>query len=74
VWTGIRSLPPDGSYTDLVNLAVLHYDGAANENPTVDPTTDIPTSSSPLVETHLHVRCLRLGMLPDQDTESVLSI
>ncbi|KAI0246096.1 laccase C [Lactifluus subvellereus] len=52
----IRSLPPGGSYTDLINLAVLRYNGAANENPTVDPTTDIPTSSSPLVETSLHVR------------------
>jgi len=50
----IRSLPPGGSYTNLVNLAVLHYDGTANENPTIDPTTDIPVSSSPLVETNLH--------------------
>ena len=63
-WTGIRSLPPNGDYTDLVNLAVLHYDGAADGNPTTDPTTDIPTSSSALVETNLHVRSFRLGILP----------
>ncbi|KAI9462679.1 laccase C [Russula earlei] len=50
----IRALPPRGSYTDLVNLAVLHYHGAEDANPTVDPTTSIPTSSSPLVETNLH--------------------
>jgi hypothetical protein len=56
MFIGMRALPTGGNYTDLVNLAVLHYHGADNENPTVDPTTDIPTSSSPLVETSLHVR------------------
>ncbi|KAI0294023.1 laccase C [Multifurca ochricompacta] len=50
----IRALPPRQDYTGLINLAVLHYDGADNANPTTDPTTDIPTSSSPLVETNLH--------------------
>jgi len=50
----IRALPPGGSYASLRNLAVLHYDGAADANPTTDPTTSIPTSSSPLVETNLH--------------------
>lgn len=54
---GMRALPPGGSYTNLTNLAVLHYDGAADANPTTDPTTSIPTSSSPLVETNLHVSC-----------------
>ncbi|KAI0285736.1 laccase [Russula brevipes] len=51
----MRALPPGGSYTNLTNLAVLHYDGAADANPTTDPTTNIPTSSSALVETNLHV-------------------
>ncbi|KAH8989923.1 laccase C [Lactarius hatsudake] len=32
----------------------LRYDGAADANPTADPTTNIPTSSSPLVENNLH--------------------
>jgi hypothetical protein len=67
-------LPPSGKYTDLVNLAVLHYSGAANANPTVDPTTNIPTSSSPLVETNLHVRGLKFGLSPGRETESVSSL
>jgi hypothetical protein len=47
-----------------MNLAVLHYGGADDANPTVDPTTDIPTSSSPLVETGLHVSKLMGVMSP----------
>ena len=66
-------MPPGGSYVDLLNLAVLHYAGAANANPTIDPTTDIPSSSSPLVETDLHVRNLRLGMLLGHATEDLSS-
>ncbi len=31
------------------NLAVLRDDGANDSNPTTDPTTNMPTSSSPLV-------------------------
>ncbi|KAH9170110.1 laccase C [Lactarius sanguifluus] len=51
-WT--RSLPAGGDYSDFMNLAILRYDGAADANPTADPTTSIPTSSSPLVENNLH--------------------
>ena len=54
--TGIRSLPPDGNFIGLVNLAVLHYNGAPKAHPKVDPTVNIPVSVSPLVETNLHVR------------------
>jgi len=50
----IRSLPPGLNYSDFNNLAVLRYAGAANENPTADPTMDIPVSQIPLVETNLH--------------------
>jgi hypothetical protein len=54
---GIRSLPPNGrNYSNLNNLAVLHYAGAPEENPTSDPTVNIPASKTPLVETNLHVR------------------
>ncbi|KAH9968472.1 Cupredoxin [Lactifluus volemus] len=50
----IRSLPQGGSYTDFTNLAVLHYDDAPEADPTVDPTTNIPKSSLPLIENNLH--------------------
>ena len=66
-------MPPGGNYTDLVNLAVLHYSGAANANPMVDPTTNIPASSSPLVETNLHVRGPKFGMFPGRETENASS-
>jgi hypothetical protein len=69
----MRALPTGGSYTDLLNLAVLHYDGAADANPTTDPTTNIPTSSNPLVETNLHVRNLRLVTLYGHETDGVSS-
>jgi hypothetical protein len=54
---GIRSLPddPGRNFSDLNNLAVLHYAGAANADPTSDPTVNIPVSQLPLVETNLHV-------------------
>jgi len=51
-WT--RALPPNKSYANLTNLAILRYVGADAANPTSDPTTNIPTSSSPLVEANLH--------------------
>ena len=54
---GIRSLPNGAgrNYSNLNNLAVPHYAGASNKNPTSDPTVNIPVSQSPLVETDLHV-------------------
>ncbi|KAN0135809.1 laccase B [Lactarius tabidus] len=51
-WT--RALPPNKSYANLTNLAVLRYAGANDSNPTADPTTDIPVSTTPLVEADLH--------------------
>ncbi|KAI9508590.1 laccase [Russula earlei] len=42
------------NFSDFNSLAVLHYAGAPNQNPTVDPTTNIPVSQYPLVETNLH--------------------
>ena len=56
----MRSLPPDSpgrhfNFDGLTNLAVLHYAGAPNANPTVDPTVNVPVSQMPLVETDLHV-------------------
>lgn len=59
----MRSLPPDGNFAGLVNLAVLHYNSAPNAHPKVDPTVNIPVSASPLVETNLHVRVC-LGVFP----------
>ncbi|KAF8493492.1 laccase [Russula emetica] len=52
----IRSLPnaTARNYSDLNNLAVLHYAGASSGNPTSDPTVYIPVSQTPLVETNLH--------------------
>jgi hypothetical protein len=56
---GIRSLPVAAgrsfNYSDLNNLAVLHYAGASSGNPKSDPTVNIPVSQTPLVETELHV-------------------
>ncbi|KAH9980739.1 laccase [Russula compacta] len=54
----IRSPPPGGSFENGINTAILRYDGAESPCPTVDPRKNIPTSTSPLVETNLHVRCL----------------
>jgi hypothetical protein len=65
---GIRSLPPGRNYTNLNNLAVLRYAGASSENPSSDPTVNIPVSQTPLVETDLHVSllykllCVRLNI------------
>ncbi|KAN0113960.1 laccase [Russula decolorans] len=52
----IRSLPNamGRNYSNLNNLAVLHYAGASSGNPTSDPTVNIPVSQTPLVETNLH--------------------
>jgi hypothetical protein len=54
---GMRSLPifPGQNFSNLNNLAVLHYAGAPSGNPTSDPTVNIPVSRTPLVETNLHV-------------------
>ena len=56
--SGIRSLPNavGRNFTDFNNLAILHYAGAPDANPTEDPTVNIPVSILPLVETNLHVR------------------
>jgi hypothetical protein len=51
----MRSLPPGRDFTNLNNLAVLHYTGAPKTHPTVDPTVNVPVSTNPLVETNLHV-------------------
>ncbi|KAI0000121.1 laccase [Russula compacta] len=52
----IRSLPDASgrNFSDFNNLAILHYAGANNGNPTVDPTVNVPVSQEPLVETNLH--------------------
>jgi hypothetical protein len=54
----MRSLPNTAgqNFSSLTNLAVLSYIGAANAYPTDDPTSNIPVSQMPLVETNLHVR------------------
>ncbi|KAI0297810.1 multicopper oxidase-domain-containing protein [Multifurca ochricompacta] len=54
--TGMRALPNAAgrNFSNLNNLAVLHYAGAPDTNPTVDPTVNIPVSKLPLVETNLH--------------------
>jgi hypothetical protein len=43
------------NFSDFNNLAILHYIGAPDGDPTVDPTVEIPVSTLPLVETNLHV-------------------
>ncbi len=60
--SGIRALPqsallPDADYNGLTNLAILRYLGALPINPLRNPTTNIPVSALPLVETDLHVSC-----------------
>jgi hypothetical protein len=45
----------DFNFNNLNNLAVLHYAGAPQGNPTSDPTQNVPVSQKPLVETALHV-------------------
>jgi len=50
----IRSLPPGRNFSNNNNLAILHYEGAPKECPTVDPTVNIPVSQMPLIETNLH--------------------
>ncbi|KAF8272718.1 multicopper oxidase-domain-containing protein [Lactarius quietus] len=54
----IRSLPnaPGQNFSNLNNLAVLRYAGAAQAYPPCDPTVNISVSQMPLVETNLHVR------------------
>jgi hypothetical protein len=57
---GIRALPNGPTaigrnYSNMNNLAILHYAGAPEENPQQDPTVNIPVSQTPLVETDLHV-------------------
>ena len=71
---GIRSLPnaPGRNYSNLNNLAVLHYIGAPLRNPTSDPTVNIPVSQMPLVETALHVSLLN-GLLITMLTTSTRS-
>ncbi|KAF8259957.1 Cupredoxin [Lactarius quietus] len=52
----IRALPnvKKANFGGLTNLAVLRYSEALPNNPTVDPTTNIPSSVLPLKETDLH--------------------
>jgi len=55
---GIRALPnlgdPDPTYTNFTNVAILHYLGAPNRNPSNDSNVNVPGSRLPLVETNLH--------------------
>jgi hypothetical protein len=53
----MRALPnaTGQSYANLTNLAILRYTGAPEQDPSYDPTTNIPTSVLPLNETDLHV-------------------
>jgi len=59
---GIRALPnlgnPDQTYANFTNVAILHYRGAPNRNPSNDSNANIPGSQLPLVETNLHVGML----------------
>jgi hypothetical protein len=48
-------MAPAINFTEFTNLAVLHYKGANDSNPVVDPTVNIPNCTLPLVETNLHV-------------------
>ncbi|KAF8474377.1 laccase [Russula ochroleuca] len=54
----IRALPEPTSglynFSDFNNVAVLHYEGAENGDPSVDPSVNVPQSKLPLVETNLH--------------------
>ncbi|KAH9959974.1 laccase 3 [Russula dissimulans] len=52
----IRALPNigDQTYDNLTNLAILRYAGALIQDPSNDPTENIPTSVLPLNETDLH--------------------
>ncbi|KAH9998721.1 laccase [Russula vinacea] len=55
----IRALPDPTSglynFSDTNNVAVLHYEGAENGNPSEDPSVNVSQSKLPLVETNLHV-------------------
>ena len=55
-WAGIRAMPNVGNqnYSNLINLAILNYQGAPSANPS-DPTKNIPSSVLSLNETDLHV-------------------
>ncbi|KAH9963956.1 laccase [Lactifluus volemus] len=48
------AMAPAINFTEFTNLAVLHYKGANDSNPVVDPTVNIPNCTLPLVETNLH--------------------
>ncbi|KAI9450887.1 laccase [Lactarius psammicola] len=52
----IRAVPNVGNknFTNLINLAILRYQGAPLIKPSVDPTKNIPSSVLPLKETDLH--------------------
>jgi hypothetical protein len=54
---GIRALPsfPNQNFAGFTNLAILRYAEAPIQDPTNDPTVDIPISQLPLKETDLHV-------------------
>jgi len=57
MYAGIRALPnfSNQNYANFTNLAILRYAGGLIEDPTYDPTVNIPTSRLPLHETDLHV-------------------
>jgi hypothetical protein len=56
---GIRALPNLGlggfTFDDNTNVAVFHYQGAPDANPTTDPSQNVPVIQNPLIETNLHV-------------------
>lgn len=66
-YIGIRSLPQNSirtfNFSEFNNVAVLHYEGAPDAFPAVDPDVNVPILKLPLVETNLHVRFPRLVFL-----------
>ena len=43
------------NFSNFTNVAVLHYAGAQNTNPSGDPSVNVPAFQLPLNETDLHV-------------------
>jgi len=41
-------------FNGSINVAVFHYQGAPNANPTTDPAVNVPVSQNPLIETNIH--------------------
>jgi hypothetical protein len=61
--SGLRAFPktagngPTG-FNGSINVAVFHYEGAPDANPTTDPAVNVPVSQLPLIETNLYVSVL----------------